>query len=133
MKRVVVTGMGIWSCIGQDLQTVTENLKQGRSGIGVRPERKELGYHSLLSGIVPRPDLKPLLDRRLRNMLSEEAEYAYMATREALNIAQLDENYCLQNAVGVVFGNDTSNQSVLASYLGAVGAQNTFMLCHFSK
>lgn len=128
MKRVVVTGMGIWSCIGQDLQTVTENLKQGRSGIGVRPERKELGYHSLLSGIVPRPDLKPLLDRRLRNMLSEEAEYAYMATREALNIAQLDENYCLQNAVGVVFGNDTSNQSVLASYLGAVGAQNTFML-----
>lgn len=128
MKRVVVTGMGIWSCIGQDLQTVTESLKQGRSGIGVCPERKALGYHSLLSGIVPRPDLKPLLDRRQRNMLSEEAEYAYMATREAMINAKLDENYCLQNEIGVVFGNDTSNQSVLNSYLGAVEAGNTFML-----
>ena len=128
MRRVVVTGMGIWSCIGQDLQTVTESLKQGRSGIGVRPERKALGYHSLLSGIVPKPDLKPLLDRRLRNTLSEESEYAYMATHEAMTNAELDENYCLQNEIGVAFGNDTSNQSVLASYLGAVEAQNTFML-----
>jgi len=128
MRRVVVTGMGIWSCIGQDLQTVTESLKQGRSGIGVRPERKALGYHSLLTGIVPRPDLKPLLDRRLRNTLSEEAEFAYMATREALMNAQIDNDYCLQNEIGVVFGNDTSNQSVLASYLGAVEAGNTFML-----
>ena len=127
-RRVVVTGMGIWSCIGQDLQTVTESLKQGRSGIGVRPERKALGYHSLLTGIVPRPDLKPLLDRRLRNTLSEEAEFAYMATREALMNAQIDNDYCLQNEIGVVFGNDTSNQSVLASYLGAVEAGNTFML-----
>ena len=128
MKRVVVTGMGIWSCIGQDLQTVTESLKHGRSGIGVRLERKALGYHSLLTGIVPRPDLKHLLDRRLRNTLSEEAEYAYMATREALNSAFIDENYCRQNEIGVVFGNDTSNQSVLASYMGAVEAGNTFML-----
>lgn len=128
MKRVVVTGMGIWSCIGQDLQTVTESLKLGRSGIGVCPNRKDLGYHSILSGIVPRPDLKPLLDRRLRTTLSEEAEYACMATREALNNARIDADYCLQNEVGVVFGNDTSNQSVLASYLGAVEAGNTFML-----
>lgn len=128
MKRVVVTGMGIWSCIGQDLQTVTESLKQGRSGIGVRSERKTLGYHSLLSGIVPKPDLKPLLDRRLRNTLSEEAEYAYMATCEAMINAKLDESYCLQNEIGVVFGNDTSNQSVVDSYVGAKDSQNTFML-----
>lgn len=128
MRRVVVTGMGIWSCIGQDLQTVTESLKQGRSGIGVRPERKTLGYHSLLSGIVPRPELKPLLDRRLRTTLSEEAEYAYMATREALNNAHIDADYCLQNEVGVVFGNDTSNGAVVDSYLGAKDASNTFLL-----
>lgn len=128
MRRVVVTGMGIWSCIGQDLQTVTKSLRQGRSGIGVRPERKQLGYHSLLSGIVPRPDLKSLLDRRLRNTLSEEAEYAYMATREALFTAGIDEDHCSQNEIGVIFGNDTSNQSVLDSYLGTVEAQNTFML-----
>ena len=128
MKRVVVTGMGIWSCIGQDLQTVTESLKRGRSGIGVRPERKALGYHSLLTGIVPHPDLKPLLARRLRSTLSEEAEYAFMATREALMNAHIDENYCLQNEIGVVFGNDTSNQSVVDSYVGAKDSQNTFML-----
>ena len=128
MKRVVVTGMGIWSCIGQDLQTVTESLKQGRSGIGVRPDRMALGYHSLLSGIVPFPDLKPLLDRRLRNTLSEEAEYAYMATREALINAHIDADYCRQNEVGVVFGNDTSNGAVVDSYLGAKDAGNTFML-----
>ena len=128
MKRVVVTGMGIWSCIGQDLQTVTESLKQGRSGIGVHPERTALGYHSLLTGIVPRPDLKPLLDRRLRNTLSEEAEYAYMATREALNRAHLDADYCLYNEIGVVFGNDTSNEAVVDSFVNAKAAGNTFML-----
>lgn len=120
--------MGIWSCIGQDLQAVTESLKKGRSGIGLRPERQQLGYHSLLSGIVSRPDLKPLLDRRLRNTLSEEAEYAYMATREAFNNAHIDAEYCLQNEIGVVFGNDTSNGAVVDSYLGAKDAGNTFML-----
>ena len=128
MKRVVVTGMGIWSCIGQNLQTVTESLKAGRSGIGVCPERKALGYHSLLSGIVPRPDLKPLLDRRQRTTLSEEAEYAYMATREALNNAHIDADYCRQNEVGVVFGNDTSNGAVVDSYLEAKDTGNTFLL-----
>ena len=126
--RVVITGMGIWSCIGQDLQTVTDSLREGRSGIGVREGRKELGYHSLLSGIVPRPNLKPLLDRRLRNTLSEEAEYAYMAARNALADAKIDNTFCLQNEIGVLFGNDSSNQSVLDSYLGAVEAQDTFML-----
>jgi len=128
MRRVVVTGMGIWSCIGQDLQTVTESLRQGRSGIGVRQERKVLGYHSLLSGIVPRPDLKPLLDRRLRNTLSEEAEYAYMATREALINAHIDADYRLQNEIGVVFGNDTSNGAVVDSYVNAKEVSDTFML-----
>ena len=127
-RRVVVTGMGIWSCIGQDLETVTESLKKGWSGIGVREERKRYGYNSLLTGIVPKPDLKPLLDRRHRNTLSEEAEYAYMSTREALQNANIDESYCKENEIGIVFGNDTSNQSVLESYLKAVEAGNTFML-----
>lgn len=128
MRRVVVTGMGIWSCIGQDLQTVTESLKQGRSGIGLCPERKQLGYHSLLSGIVPHPELKPLLERRLRNTLSEEAEYAFMAAREALLNAKIDEAYCLQNEIGIVFGNDTSNKAVVNSYNNAVEACNTYVL-----
>ena len=52
-NRVVITGMGIWSCIGQDLQTVTESLKQGRSGIIFDPQRIEYGLHSGLTGNVP--------------------------------------------------------------------------------
>lgn len=127
-RRVVVTGMGIWSCIGQDLQTVIESLQQGRSGIGVRAERKRYGYNSLLTGIVPRPDLKPLLDRRHRNTLSEEAEFAYMSTHEALQNAHIDEAYCKENEIGIVFGNDTSTKAVVDSYLKSVEEGNTMIL-----
>ena len=127
-RRVVITGMGIWSCIGQDLETVTESLRLGRSGIGVREERKRYGYNSLLTGIVPRPDLKPLLDRRHRNTLSEEAEFAYMSTREALQNANIDEAYCKENEIGIVFGNDTSTKAVVDSYLKSVEEGNTMIL-----
>ena len=61
MKRVVVTGMGIWSCIGQNKAQVTQSLKEGRSGIGIDEARKEYGFRSPLTGIVPDPDLKDLL------------------------------------------------------------------------
>jgi len=106
MKRVVVTGMGIWSCIGQDLQTVTESLRQGRSGIIFDPKRIEYGLHSGLVGNVPRPDLKPLLPRKFRATMSEDAEYAYMATRQAFEQASISDEYLRQNEVGIIFGND---------------------------
>ena len=73
MRRVVVTGMGIWSCIGKNQSEVCESLRAGRSGIGYDPARKEYGYHSSLTGIVETPDLKPLLNRRLRVGMSQEA------------------------------------------------------------
>ena len=76
MRRVVVTGMGIWSCIGQDLQTVTESLRQGRSGIVFDPKRIEYGLQSGLVGNVPRPDLKPLLPRKFRATMSEDYKTA---------------------------------------------------------
>ena len=106
MKRVVITGMGIWSCIGQDLQTVTENLQQGRSGIIFDPKRIEFGLHSGLTGNLPRPDLKPLLPRKYRATMSEDAEYAYMAARQAFGQAGIEDNYLRQNEVGIIFGND---------------------------
>ena len=106
MKRVVVTGMGIWSCIGQDLQTVTESLRQGRSGIIFDPKRIEYGLHSGLVGNVPRPDLKPLLPRKFRATMSEDAEYAYMAARQAFEQAGIKDDYLHQNEVGIIFGND---------------------------
>ena len=90
MRRVVITGMGIYSCIGKNLDEVTQSLYEGKSGIGIEEARTEYGYRSPLTGIVERPNLKPLLDRRLRTGLAEEGEYAYMATREALENAGID-------------------------------------------
>ena len=54
-RRVVITGMGIWSCLGTDLETVKQSLYEGKSGIGMQPERLEYGYRSALTGIVEEP------------------------------------------------------------------------------
>ena len=108
MRRVVVTGMGIWSCIGKNQTEVCASLRAGRSGIGYDPARKEYGYHSPLTGIVETPDLKPLLNRRLRVGMSQEAMYAYMASREAFEQAKIDDQYLIDNEVGIMFGNDTT-------------------------
>lgn len=105
--------MGIWSCLGQNLDQVRASLFEGKSGIGIDPQRKEYGYRSLLTGIVPAPALKGLLDRRLRAGMSEEAEYAYMASREAFANAGIDDDYLLSNEVGVIFGNDSSAKPVV--------------------
>ena len=113
MRRVVVTGMGIWSCIGKNQAEVCASLRAGRSGIGYDPARKEYGYHSPLTGIVETPDLKALLDRRSRVGMSQEAMYAYMASREAFEQAKIDEQYLLDNEVGILFGNDTTTMPTI--------------------
>ena len=113
MRRVVVTGMGIWSCIGNNQAEVCASLRAGCSGIGYDPARKEYGYHSPLTGIVETPDLKPLLNRRLRVGMSQEAMYAYMASREAFEQAKIDDQYLLDNEVGILFGNDSAMQSTI--------------------
>ena len=112
-RRVVITGMGIWSCLGQNLNEVKESLYAGRSGIGVERERLDYGYRSGLTGLVPRPQLKGVLDRRLRVGLSEEAEYAYMASRQAFEQSLMDEAYLRENEVGILFGNDSSATPVI--------------------
>lgn len=108
MRHVVVTGMGIWSCIGRNKEEVTASLRAGKSGIGYDEARKEYGFRSPLTGIVETPDLKALLHRRLRTGMSQEAMYAYMASREAFEQAGIDEQYLLDNEVGVLFGNDST-------------------------
>lgn len=112
-RRVVITGMGIWSCLGQNLNEVKESLYAGRSGIGVERERLDYGYRSGLTGLVPRPQLKEVIDRRLRVGLSEEAEYAYMASRQAFEQSLMDEAYLRENEVGILFGNDSSAKPVI--------------------
>ena len=112
-RRVVVTGIGIWSCLGTNLEDVKTSLYEGRSGIGVEQERITYGYQSALTGIVEKPVLKGLLHRRLRVGLSEEAEYAYMAAREAFANAGIDEEFMLKNEIGIIFGNDSSAKPVI--------------------
>lgn len=113
MRRVVVTGMGIYSCIGKNIDDVTKSLYEGRSGIGVEVERTEYGYRSPLTGIVERPLLKGVLDRRLRIGLAEEGEYAYMATLEAFKGANIDADYLENNEIGIFYGNDSSAKAVI--------------------
>ena len=108
MRRVVVTGMGIWSCIGRNKEEVSASLRAGKSGIGYDEARKEYGFRSPLTGMVETPDLKALLHRRLRTGMSQEAMYAYMASREAFGQAGIDEQYLLDHEVGILFGNDST-------------------------
>ncbi|MGL1886413.1 MAG: beta-ketoacyl-[acyl-carrier-protein] synthase family protein [Reichenbachiella sp.] len=113
MRRVVISGMGVYSCIGQNVGEVAESLRAGKSGIGIDEERREFGYRSSLTGIVERPDLKKLLSRRQRMGLSEEAEYAYVSTIEALGMAGVDQEYLDKNRVGIIFGNDSTAAAVI--------------------
>ncbi len=113
MRRVVITGMGIWSCLGNNVEEVRQSLYTGRSGIGLDQDRLDYGFRSGLTGIVARPQLKGVLDRRTRVGLSEEAEYAFMASKEAFDMAHIDEQYLLDNEVGGIFGNDSSALAVV--------------------
>src|SRR5512145_871676 len=93
MNRVVITGIGIYSSIGKNLEEVKDSLYIGKSGIVLDAERKFYGYQSGLTGKVDRPNLKGVLDRRARVCMPDHAEYAYVSTSEAIKMAQLDEQY----------------------------------------
>ena len=112
-RRVVITGMGIYSCIGENKEQVVDPLYMGRSGIGLDPARKEMGYRSALTGILRKPDLKLALNRRQRTMLSEHGAYAYMATVEAMTQAGIDADWLKNHEVGILYGNDSSAEAVV--------------------
>ena len=119
MRRTVITGMGIWSCIGQSVQEVEQSLRLGKSGIGIDPERTAYGYQSPLTGIVPRPDIKAQgLRRSQRITLSEPGEYGYMAMKEALTMAPVSDLY----RCGLIVSNDSTagalaeTEAIMAEY-----------------
>ena len=113
-RRVVITGMGIWSCLGTDLETVKQSLYEGKSGIGLQPERLEYGYRSALTGIVEEPVItKKMLDRHTRAGMPEEARYAYMSSLQAFEQANITDEYLRENEVGCIFGNDSSAKPVI--------------------
>ena len=106
--------MGIYSCIGKNLDEVRASLFNGKSGIILDPVRKEYGYRSGLTGFVDKPVLKGgALDRRARIMLPEQGEYAYLATVEALENAGIDAGYIQENEIGILYGNDSSGKAII--------------------
>ena len=114
-QRVVITGIGIYSTIGLNIHEVKDSLYNGKSGIHFDPARIEFGYRSGLSGRVPEPKLKGILDRRMRVGLAEQGAYAYVATEEAIKMAGFNEKFLANNEVGILYGNDSSSKAVVES------------------
>jgi 3-oxoacyl-[acyl-carrier-protein] synthase-1 len=112
-KRVVITGLGIYSTIGKNVEEVKQSLYEGRSGIGIDLRRVDFGFRSTLTGILDRPNLKGLLPRRMRVGMAEQGEYAYVATMEALEQARIDMDFLEANEVGILYGNDSSAVPVI--------------------
>jgi 3-oxoacyl-[acyl-carrier-protein] synthase-1 len=127
-NRVVITGIGVYSCIGKNIHEVADSLFCGRSGIGIDPARLEYGYRSPLTGIVERPSLKGMLDRRLRISLPEEGEFAYLATQEALQTAKIEPDYIEQHETGIFYGNDTSAKAVVESHEIMLAKRDSLMI-----
>ena len=114
-KRVVITGMGIYSCLGKNLEEVQQSLYNGISGIILDPVRKEMGFRSGLTAKLEIPNLKGILSRNQRVYMPEQASYAYVATAEALKNANLDQDYLDTHEVGILYGNDSSADPVVRS------------------
>ncbi|MDR1974369.1 MAG: beta-ketoacyl-[acyl-carrier-protein] synthase family protein [Bacteroidales bacterium] len=113
MKRVVITGMGIYSCLGLNKEEVRQSLFDGKSGISIDPVRKEFGFQSALTGVLPDVDLKEFLDRKSRISIPQQGAYAYVATLEALKQSGIDESFLHDNEVGILYGNDSSAVPVI--------------------
>jgi 3-oxoacyl-[acyl-carrier-protein] synthase-1 len=111
--RVVITGIGIYSCLGENLQEVTDSLYAGKSGIVFDEVRKNFGFRSALTGMVQEPDLKNYLSRRQRLGMHQPAVYAYMATRQALENSNLDIDFLEKTETGIIYGNDSTAASVV--------------------
>ena len=111
--RVVITGIGIYSCLGENLGEVTKSLYAGKSGVVFDQVRKDFGFRSALTGMVKEPDLKPFLSRRQRLGMHQPAMYAYMSTKEAMEMSGLDIDFLETTETGIIFGNDSTAASVV--------------------
>ena len=127
-KRVVITGMGIYSCLGKNLDEVRDSLYNGVSGIILDQERKEMGFRSGLTSHLDSPDLKAQLSRAQRVFMPEQAKYAYVATVEALRNAKIDQDYLDKNDVGLLYGNDSSAEPVYKSVETMLRKKNTTLI-----
>lgn len=103
MRRVVVTGMGIVSCLGNDIASVLDSLRQGRSGIKFNEEYKERGFRSHVSGSVD-INLDELIDRKLKRFMGDAAGYAYLSMQQAIDDSGLAEDQVSNVRTGLIAG-----------------------------
>ncbi len=103
MRRVVITGMGITSCLGNDLDTVSAALREGRAGIRSLPDHAEAGLRSHVGGNIEL-DLDAQIDRKLKRFMSDASAYAYIAMRDAIADAGLDESQVVNPRTGLIAG-----------------------------
>ena len=103
LRRVVVTGMGIASCLGNDLGTVSSALRESRAGIRFLPDHAERGLRSQVGGAVDL-DLDPVIDRKLKRFMSDAAAYSYVSLRDAIADAGLDEAAVSDPRTGLIAG-----------------------------
>lgn len=103
MRRVVITGMGLVSCLGNDKQTVTESLREGRSGITFNEDFKSIGLRSHVSGSVD-IDLTEHIDRKHLRFMGDAASYAYVAMQKAIEDAGLSEEHVSNPRTGLIAG-----------------------------
>ena len=103
MRRVAITGLGITSCLGNDADTVSAALREGRSGIRHIPQYAELGFRSQVGG-APEIDLDAQIDRKQKRFMGDAAAYAHIALRDAIADAGLDEALVSQPRTGLIAG-----------------------------
>jgi 3-oxoacyl-[acyl-carrier-protein] synthase-1 len=103
MRRVVVTGIGIVSCLGSDKQTVLESLQLGRSGIRFRPEYKEMGLRSHIAGWIDL-DLPSLIDRKILRFMGDAAAFGYLSMEQAIKDAGLKDEEVSNIRTGIIMG-----------------------------
>ncbi|MES2720775.1 MAG: beta-ketoacyl-ACP synthase I [Pseudomonadota bacterium] len=119
MRRVVITGFGITSCLGLDPETVKDSLYHGRSGISANAKYAEMGFRSQVSGSIRDLDLEALIDRKLLRFMGDAAAYAYIAMGKAIAMAGLTPEQVVNPRTGLVAGSGgaSSSNQVLAADL----------------
>ena len=104
MREVVVTGYGIVSCLGNDIDVVTESLKNSNSGITINEINKELGLRSHISGSITDLNLKEKIDRKLYRFMGDAAAFAYLSAEEAIENANLSNEVLKDFRTGIIMG-----------------------------
>jgi len=102
-RRVVVTGLGIVSCLGNDAETVTASLREGRSGLSVNPAQVEIGMRSHVAGI-PQIDIREHIDRKALRFMADAAAFTYIAMQQAIDDAGLGEAEVSNERTGIIAG-----------------------------